>query len=129
VHPIIAITSADKYSADRLQQLRETAAERFGVPLNGVVCTGIGDRAYEEEVRNSILEALGRQGGIGSGARARQLEDLEGISRQISMVVSAARQAVNKNRDSQSEHEEMQLDILEGLMALLKFFVENIRGI
>lgn len=115
VHPIIAITSADKYSADRLQQLRETAAERFGVPLNGVVCTGIGDRAYEEEVRNSILEALGRQGGIGSGARARQLEDLEGISRQISMVVSAARQAVNKNRDSQSEHEEMQLDILEGL--------------
>lgn len=115
VHPIIAITSADKYSADRLQQLRETAAERFGVPLNGVVCTGIGDRDYEDEVRNSILDALGRQGGIGSGARARQLEELEGISRQISMVVSAARQAVNKNRDSNLEHEELHSDILDVL--------------
>jgi hypothetical protein len=115
VQPVIAITGTETMSADRQEQLRATAAERFQVPLSGVICTGIGDPEYEKKVRASILNALSQQGGVGLGARQRQLEDLEELSLQIGTVVSEARQAVRSSRDDQPEKQEIRLDIMEDL--------------
>ncbi|MBB4615760.1 hypothetical protein [Novosphingobium taihuense] len=115
VQPVIAITGTETLPVDRQEQLRATAAERFQVPLSGVICTGIGDQDYQESIRTSILDALNRQGGAGLGARQRQLEDLEELSLQIGTVVSEARQAVRSSRDAQPENEEMRLEIMEAL--------------
>lgn len=120
VQPVIAITGTETMPAGRQEQLRATAAERFQVPLSGVICTGIGDQEYEEAVRTSILDALDRQGGVGLGARQRQLEDLEELSLQIGTVVSEARQAVRRSRDAQPENEEMRLEIMEALEAAIE---------
>lgn len=120
VQPVIAITGTETMPADRQEQLRATAAGRFQVPLSGVICTGIGDQEYEGAVRTSILDALYRQGGVGWGARQRQLEDLEELSLQIGTVVSEARQAVRSSRDAQLENEEMRLEIMEALEATIE---------
>lgn len=115
VQPVIAVTGTETLPRQRRQELRETAAARFGVPLDGVVCTGVGDPAYEDAIRQELRAALGRQGGVGLRARDRQLEDLEELSLHVGLVVSEARQAVRSGRDAQPESEELRLEIMDVL--------------
>lgn len=114
VEPVIAITRTEARADDERDELRSAAAERFGVPLECVVCTGTGEN-YIAAWREQIRDVLNAYGGVGLDARTRQLKDLEGLSRKIGTVVSAARQAVKKSKSAQSDNEELHLDIMEAL--------------